>query len=126
MNQGLPKWIFITCTLISLLSFFVGVSLYLSPETFIKDVDFAAMGVRYLANMWAARQISIGGILAFSLLRRSSSMLQVSLLAYFLMNLQDAGIGILKADSGLIAGASIFTALSGFMIFRLRAIETQK
>ena len=119
MKNSISKWIYVVSWLICLLGFFVGISLYTSPQTFIKDVDFSVGGVRYLANMWAARQISISGIIGISLFRKSATMLQISFFAYVLMNIQDAFIGLSKGDLGLTIGAIIFTILPGFMAFKL-------
>jgi hypothetical protein len=66
--------------------------------------------------MWAARQVAIAGIIGYSLFRRSAAMLKVSLLAYALMNFQDAFIGVSLGEIDLIVGASSFCALSAVMI----------
>lgn len=115
----IPLWIRIVSALIALLGLFVGFSLYLSPGTFIPGIDFSEPELNYLAQMWAARQISIAGIIGFSLVRKSPAMLSVSLLAYCIMNLQDLVIGFAKADYGLAGGASFFFVLSAVMIFVL-------
>jgi hypothetical protein len=119
MTVAIPKWISIVSFLIALLALFVGCSLYLSPATFIEGIDFSSPNIKFLANMWAARQIAIGGVIAFSVLKKSSQMLMISLSAYCLMNIQDAIIGILKSDSGLAIGASFFCLLSASMILVL-------
>jgi len=118
-QDSIPKWILIVCGLICLLGLFVGGSLYVSPGTFIPNVDFSSKGVQFLANMWAARQIAIAGIIGFSLLRKSVSMLRISLGAYVVMNVQDALIGVCGKDPGLAIGATFFGVLAGFMCFRL-------
>ena len=121
MNKDtLPVWIRVVSGLIGLLGIFVGGSLYLSPGTFIHDVDFASSGTRYLAWMWAARQITLGSILGFSTLRKSIPMLQLSLAAYSLMNAQDAVIGVLRHDRGLMIGALLFTLGPAWMAYSLR------
>lgn len=116
---NIPLWIRIVSGLIALLGMFVGISLYLSPEAFMPEIDFRATGINYLAKMWAARQIAIAGIIAFSVLRGSGPMLQVSLLAYSLMNLQDIFIGLSKQDYGLAGGASFFFLLPVVMMISL-------
>ena len=116
VKNSLPKWIMAVSGLISLLGLFVGVSLYVSPDTFIDNVDFSLTGSRYLAYMWAARQTAIGAIIGFSLVRKSAVMLRISLIAYCLMNIQDVGIGIWLGDNGLTIGASLFSLISGSMI----------
>jgi hypothetical protein len=119
MNAPMPKWVLIISLFIAALGLFVGMSLYVSPATFIKEVDFSSKWVRYLTNMWAARQIAIAAIIGYSLVRRSGVMLKVSLIAYLIMNIQDVVIGLTLGDLGLIVGASIATVLSGSMIMRL-------
>ncbi len=115
----IPLWIRIVSGLIALLGIFVGISLYLSPEAFMPEINFTASGVHYLAQMWGARQIAIAGIIAFSVLRNSGPMLTVSLLAYSIMNLQDILIGLSKNDYGLAGGASFFFLLPAVMIIVL-------
>ena len=119
MNSSIPKWLTVVSGAITLLGLFVGVSLYLSPGTFIEKVDFSSIGSRYLANMWAARQIAIASIIGYSLFRQSAVMLKVSLIAYCLMNIQDIIIGVSISDRGLIIGASLGCILSASMIFVL-------
>lgn len=119
-----PLWIRIVSGLIALLGIFVGISLYVSPEAFMPEVDFTATGSHYLAQMWGARQIAVAAIMAFSVIRGSSPMLVVSLLAYCIMNAQDAVIGMSRHDSGLAGGASFFFLLPAIMIVIL--IRKQK
>lgn len=123
--MSIPKWVTIVSGIISLMGLFVGASLYLSPGTFIENVDFSLIGSRYLANMWAARQIAIAFIIGLSLIRKSADWLRISLIAYCLMNIQDTGIGIWLGDSGLVIGASIAGTLSGSMILVLSKRSVQ-
>ena len=125
MKSSIPKWIAILSALIAALGLFVGCSLYLSPGTFIENVDFTSKWTRYLTNMWAARQIAIAAIIGYSVFRRSNVMLKVSLIAYCLMNFQDVLIGLSLGDKGLIIGASIGCILSGSMIFVLSQSEVK-
>lgn len=104
---------------------FVGLSLYISPGTFIKDVDFSSSNVRFLAQMWAVRQIAIAAIIGFSVFRKSIPMLQISLVAYGLMTLQDTVIGIFRSDMGLIVGSGLAFALSVYISFRLNRPRAQ-
>ena len=123
MNPPIPKWISLISILISAMGIFVGCSLYLTPGTFIKNIDFSSPDIRYLTNMWAARQIAIAAIIGYSLIRRSAVMLSVALIAYCLMNVQDVIIGISRAETGLIIGASVACALSASMIVVLSRKE---
>ena len=124
MERSIPKWATVVSTLITLLGLFVGFSLYLSPATFVKNVDFSAAGTHYLAAMWAARQISIAAIIGFSLFRRSAVMLTVALVAYCLMTFQDILIGVSLGDVGLITGSGFVCILSASMIYALAKKNT--
>jgi hypothetical protein len=119
MDRSIPKWTAVVSVLITMLGLFVGFSLYLSPGTFVKNIDFSAAGTHYLASMWAARQISIAAIIGFSLFRRSAVMLTVALIAYCLMTFQDVLIGVSLSDVGLITGSSFGCILSASMIYTL-------
>jgi hypothetical protein len=115
----IPRWIRITSAALCWLGLFVGGSLYVSPGRFIPDIDFAAPGPHYLVLMWAARQVSMACIIGYAVFRGSVPMLQVALIAYGLMNVQDVGIGIWRNDVPLIIGAAFFTLLSAVMIAAL-------
>jgi hypothetical protein len=119
MKTSIPKWISIVSSLIALLGLFVGFSLYFSPGKFIPGIDFSSADIKFLADMWAARQIAIAAIIAVSVIKKSVPMLIISLCAYCMMNLQDILIGILRSDSGLAIGSSFFGLLSFSMIFIL-------
>ncbi len=119
MISSIPKWISVVSILIALLGLCVGCSLYISPATFIEGIDFSSPDIKFLANMWAARQIAIAGIIAVSVFKKSVPMLVISLSAYCLMNIQDVFIGISKSDAGLAIGAAVFGLLSASMIFVL-------
>ena len=122
-NGVIPKWILIVSSFICLLGIFVGCSLYLSPGTFIEGVDFSSSGTRYLASMWGARQITLGTIIGFSVFRKSVPMLQLSLGAYSLMNVQDVAIGALRGDLGLVMGATLFVLGPAYMVFRISRVK---
>lgn len=119
MQPTIPIWIRITAGFIALLAIFVGMSLYYAPDEFIKNLDFSYLEVRFLAQMWAARQIAVALGIGFALFRQSVPMLVCALFVYCVMNLQDVAIGINRSDNGLAGGAAFFTLLSGFMIFWL-------
>ena len=119
----IPKWIVVVSSLMCVLGILVGCSLYLSPGTFIKDVDFSSSGTRYLANMWGARQITLASIIGFATFRKSIPMLQLALGAYSLMNVQDVVIGVVRGDPGLIVGASLFALGPAYMVFVLERVQ---
>lgn len=125
-STPVPLWILIMASLIALLGMCVGCSLYMSPGTFMPELDFSLPGMRYLTDMWAARQIAIAGIIAYAVWNRSASMLRLSLLAYSLMNLQDLFIGLSKGDYGLAGGASFFFLLPAIMILVLARKQKQE
>src|SRR5262245_59049512 len=116
MATSIPKWISIVSFLIALLGLFVGFSLYISPATFIPGIDFSSTDIRFLTNMWGARQIAIAAVIAVSVIKKSVPMLLISLTAYCMMNLQDVVIGIMRSDMGLAIGSSFFGLLSASMI----------
>lgn len=125
MNKKIPKWITVVSNLIALLGIFVGAALYVSPSSFIKNVDFSATGVSFLVSMWAARQLAIALIIGYSTFKKSAQMLKISLIAYVLMNLQDIAIGIFRNDHGLTIGASVFCVLGIAMIITLTVKNTE-
>jgi hypothetical protein len=125
-GQSIPLWITIASALIAALALFVGGSLYVSPGSFIPDIDFSQPHTQFLVHMWASRQVAIASAIFFSLLRKSPPMLLVSLGAYCLMNLQDVWIGISLADGGLAVGAGFFATLSGNMVFVLARRQASK
>ena len=119
MNKLIPKWITAVSALITLVGLFVGISLYVSPAAFIKNIDFSTTQILLLPHMWAARQIAIAIIIGYSVFRQSVPMLAISLAAYCLMTFQDIFIGVSQKDSGLIIGSSVFCLLSASMILVL-------
>jgi hypothetical protein len=121
-NQ-IPKWMKVITFLMSGLAIFVGFSLYISPGKFIPEVDFSSPNIKFLADMWGARQIALGLVILYSGFKNNPVMLKTSLLVYFIMNIQDVGIGIFKSDPGLYIGAGFFTLLSGFLIYTLSRLE---
>ena len=84
------------------------------------QINFAANGADYLSQMWAARQVAIAGLMAWSCIRGSAKGIQTTLAIYCVMNIQDAIIGARIGDTSLVVGATFFTLLTGFMAWRLR------
>ena len=112
-------WMQIVSWLLGLLAAFVGLSLYVSPATFITDVDFGVPGHRNLVLMWAARQDSIAVAIVVSLLLRRPGMLWMALLTYSLMTSQDAVVGLMTRDTGLAVGSAFFCAVSGLLLWKM-------
>jgi hypothetical protein len=50
---------------------------------------------------------------------RAAPMLHIALVAYCLMNFQDALIGARRGDMFLVVGATFFTLLTGYMALRV-------
>lgn len=125
MDKSIPRWITIGSIGISLLGLFVGASLYISPSTFLKNIDLSAVGILYPIQMWAARQIAIATIIGYSALKKSTPILKISLLAYALMTGQDVFIGISRGDNGLVLG-SLFFCLLSVMMLRTLVMSTKK
>jgi hypothetical protein len=119
VKNSVPRWITIVSWLVGALGLFVGASLYVSPAAFIPDIDFSDPKVQFLTRMWAARQLAIAAGILYSVARKSSPMLMVTLGIYCLMNLQDIWIGISLSDPGLFVGGCFFATLSGSMVTQL-------
>lgn len=105
--------------LVALLGLFVAGSLYIAPATFIPATDFTQSQVAFLAHMWAARQLAIAGVLGFGALMNHRGMLLAGLVLYCVMNMQDAIIGAVHHDSGLMIGALFFGVLAGVLAWRV-------
>lgn len=75
-----------------------------------------------IGTLWAARQIALATIIGFSTIKKSIPMLQISLAAYSVMNMQDVLIGIVRRDQGLIIGATLFMVGPALMVFRLSKV----
>lgn len=99
-----------------LLALSVGVSLYIIPGQFLPGLDLASSEVRFAINMWAARQVALGGVIVFASFVRKCGMLTGALSVYGVMNIQDAAIGAVKGDAGLVFGAVFFGAVAAFLI----------
>ena len=107
---------------LGVLAAFVGLSLYVSPATFVTDVDFSVPAHRSLVLMWAARQVSIAAVILVSLALRRKEMLWIALLAYGLMTLQDAAIGLAFKDAVLTGGSAFFCGLSVWLLWKMRKL----
>jgi len=119
VKSPITTWILIVSGLLGLLAIIVGFSLYFAPGSFIPDVDFSNPRIKYLSDMWAARQIAVGFILLYSIFSRSVPMLKISLIAYGIMNFQDIFIGVANGDNSLIIGATIFLIVPALLLFKL-------
>jgi len=112
MTAKIPTWITIVCSLITLLSVFVTYSLFTDPSAFIETVDFSNGETRLIAQMWGVRQFAIAFIIGYSLFKRSSQLLFLAMMAYFLMTFLDIFLGLLHKDYELVIGTSVFSVLA--------------
>lgn len=110
--------------LIAALGTFVALSLYISPATFIPNTNFTVLEVSFLAQMWAARQLAIAGVLGFGAMKNHRGFLLSGLVLYCVMNIQDACIGFMHHDSGLMLGAAFFGVLTGVMAWKLARTQS--
>ncbi|HQQ94215.1 MAG TPA: hypothetical protein PLQ93_06650 [Bacteroidia bacterium] len=101
----------------------VSISLFLSPQAMLENVDFKAKGVDYLVFLWATRQLALGIIFAFAAFKRSVPMLKVAYLFLLIMFLGDLFIGIRQNESSLIVSAIIMSGLSAFVLYSLNRFE---
>ena len=81
----LPKWILIISGLFALMEILVSVSMCISPESTIENVDHQAKGVDFLIQMWASRQFALGFIFAFATYKKSIPMLTIAYIFLLVM-----------------------------------------
>lgn len=118
-QKSLPKWILIVSGLIALLEIMVSISLVVSPESALENVDLTAKGIDYLIYMWAARQFALGFIFAFATFKKSASMLMLAYIFFLVMFVGDLLIGISLKENSLIIAAVVMCVVSSAMIFVL-------
>jgi hypothetical protein len=122
MTEGqkpLPTWILIVSGLFALLEIVVSVSLVVSPESALENVDLTAKGVDYLIYMWAARQFALGFIFAFATIKKSVPMLTLAYIFFLVMFVGDLLIGISQKENSLIIAAVVMCAISAILLFVL-------
>lgn len=118
-QKSLPKWLLIVSGLIALLEIMVSISLVVSPESALENVDLTAKGIDYLIYMWAARQFALGFIFAFATFKKSASMLMLAYIFFLVMFVGDLLIGISLKENSLIIAAVVMCVVSSAMIFVL-------
>ena len=122
MTEGqkpLPKWILIVSGLFALLEIVVSVSLVVSPESALENVDLTAKGVDYLIYMWAARQFALGFIFTFATIKKSVPMLTLAYIFFLVMFVGDLLIGISQKENSLFIAAVVMCAISAILLFVL-------
>lgn len=118
-QQPLPKWILIVSALFALMEFGVSISICVSPQSVLENVDVSAKGVGYLAQMWAARQFALGFIFAFATFKRSTPMLTIAYIFFLVMFVGDFAIGIVQKENALVMSALVMIAISSALLFAI-------
>jgi len=115
-QKSLPIWILIVSGLFAMMELMVSVSLCVSPESVLENVDLSAKGVDYLIYMWAARQFALGFIFAFATIKKSAPMLTLAYIFFLVMFVGDFFIGILQKENSLIISAIVMCIISSALI----------
>lgn len=116
-QKQLPKWILVVSGLFALMELGVSVSLIISPQSVLEEVDLTAKGVYYLVYMWAARQFALGFIFGFATFKKSASMLTLAYIFFLVMFIGDFFIGVLQKENSLIITALVMCAISSALIY---------
>ena len=122
-RKSVPTWILIISGIFAIMEIGVSISLCLSPESALENVDLTAKGVNYLIYMWAARQFALGFIFAFATFKKSIPMLTIAYVFFLVMFIGDFVIGVIQKENMLIISAVIMCVISGAM---LAAIQRKK
>lgn len=116
-QNPLSKWILIVSGLFALMELGVSISMCVSPESVLENVDTTAKGVLFLVYMWAARQFALSFIFGFATLKKSAPMLTIAYIFFLVMFVGDLFIGISQKENGLIISALVMGAISSAMLF---------
>lgn len=111
-----PKWLRIASIIFALLAFIVAGTLIIAPASALTEVDLQAKGVKYLTQMWAARQFAMGAIFAVAAWKNSTTLISLCFIFFLVMNVGDFLIGLSQRDNGLIIGALVMCVISGIML----------
>ena len=118
-QTSLPKWILIVSGLFALMELMVSVSICISPQSVLENVDLNAKGVDYLVYMWASRQFALGVIFGFATFKKSIPMLTIAYIFFLVMFVGDFFIGISQKENSLIISAVVMCIISSAMIFAI-------
>jgi hypothetical protein len=118
-QKSLPLWVLIVSGIFALMEIGVSISLCMSPESALENVDVNAKGVDFLIYMWAARQFALGFIFGFATIKKSVPMLTIAYIFFLVMFVGDLLIGILQQENALIVSAIIMCIISAAMIMVL-------
>jgi hypothetical protein len=117
--KPLPLWILIVSGLFALMEIGVSISICVSPQSVLENVDVSARGVEYLAQMWAARQFALGAMFAFATIKKSAPMLTTAYVFFLVMFIGDLAIGIAQKEKALAMSAVIMIMISSAMLFTI-------
>lgn len=118
-QKTLPIWILVVSGFFALMELGVSVSIFISPQSVLENVDVSAKGVDYLAQMWAVRQFALGFIFAFATIKKSIPMLTLAYIFFLVMFIGDLAIGILQKENALVISAVVMCVLSSAMLFAI-------
>jgi len=118
-QKSLPKWILIVSGFFAALELVVSVSLCITPQSALDNVDLTAKGVDFLVYMWAARQFALGVIFGYATLKKSIPMLTITYIFFLVMMVGDIFIGISQKDNSLLIGASVMSIICAAMLFAI-------
>lgn len=120
----IPSWINVVTLFFAFMEIGVSITLFLSPQLVADNVDLIAPGVKFLFNIWATRQFSLGFILAYSFFKKSNSMLIICYIFFTVMFLGDFTISILQKNNGLIIGGAVMSMVGAVIIYFLQKIKS--
>lgn len=116
-QKTLPNWTLIVSGLFALMEIGVSVSLFFSPQSFADKIDLDAKGVDFLMYIWAIRQFALGFIFAIATIKKSSQMLTLAYIFFFVMFIGDLVVGILLKDNTLVISAVVMCLIASALIF---------
>lgn len=116
-QKTLPKWILVVSGLFALMEIGVSISMCLSPESVLENVDLTAKGVTYLVNMWSVRQFALGFTFGFATLKKSAPMLTLAYIFFLVMFIGDLLIGINQKEISMILSVLVMCIVAGVMLF---------
>src|SRR5262249_16928124 len=106
-QKPLPTWILIVSGFFALMELGVSISMCVSPESVLENVDASAKGVHFLVYMWAARQFALGFSFGFATLKKSIPMLTIAYVFFLVMFIGDLFVGIVRKENGLVISALV-------------------
>jgi len=118
-QKPLPTWILIVSGLFALMEVGVSISLCLSPQSVLENVDLSAKGVEYVVYMWAARQFALGFIFAFATIKKSVPMLTIAYVFFLVMFIGDFFIGVYQKETALIISALVMSTVSSVLLYMI-------